>query len=269
MRFLRKNWAMVCGQTEKPEMKETGIRTETHSSDIWQKKPGIPEKNCPVPSADAKKKENMGNYENNGREYSEKGKPAEADMHDSADKNPGKVSPYGVSDIGQNKGWVSVGISGDTAEFAVNTVGAWWSDMGQSEYQSAGEIFITADSGGSNGYRPRLWEKELRELADEIRKEIHVSHFPPGTSKWNKTEHKMSGHISRNWRGRPLISRETAVNPIGNTTTANGPKIMAMPDENIYQTGIKVSDEELAKVNLIREEFHGEWNYIISPNSKN
>lgn len=190
-------------------------------------------------------------------------------MHDFTDKNLGKVSPYGVYDIGKNKGWVSVGISSDTAEFAVNTVRAWWYNMGQKEYRDAGKIFITADSGGSNGYRIRLWKTELQELADEICKEIHVSHFPPGTSKWNKIEHKMFSYISQNWRGRPLISRETAVSLIGNTTTAKGLKIIAMLDDNIYQTGIKVSDEELAKVNLIREEFHGEWNYIISPDSKN
>jgi len=236
---------------------------------IAEKVTEFQEKKCPVLSVDTKKKENIGNYKNSGREYSEKGKPVEVNMHDFTDKNLGKVSPYGVYDIGKNKGWVSVGISSDTAEFAVNTVRAWWYNMGQKEYQDAGKIFITADSGGSNGYRIRLWKTELQELADEIGKEIHVSHFPPGTSKWNKIEHKMFSYISQNWRGRPLISRETAVSLIGNTATAKGLKIIAMLDDNIYQTGIKVSDEELAKVNLIREEFHGEWNYIISPDSKN
>lgn len=225
-------------------------------------------KNCAVLSVDTKKKENIGNYKNNGREYSEKGMPVGVNMHDFTDKNLGKAAPYGVYDIGKNKGWVSVGISNDTAEFAVNTVRAWWYNMGESLYKNSGKIFITADSGGSNGYRVRLWKKEIQILADEINKEIHVSHFPPGTSKWNKTEHRMFSYISQNWRGRPLISREAVVNLISNTETDKGLKIMAMLDENIYRTGRKISDKELAEVNLKKEDFHGEWNYIIFPHQK-
>jgi len=235
---------------------------------ISEKTESFRKENCPVLSVDTKKKENIGNYKNNGREYSEKGRPVEVNMHDFTDKNLGKAAPYGVYDIGKNKGWVSVGISNDTSEFAVNTVRAWWYNMGESLYKNSEKIFITADSGGSNGYRVRLWKTELQKLADEISKEIHVSHFPPGTSKWNKIEHRMFSYISQNWRGRPLISRETVVNLIGNTETDKGLKIMAMLDENIYQTGIKISDQELANVNLIREDFHGEWNYIIFPHQK-
>ena len=161
-----------------------------------------------------------------------------------------------------------MGISNDTAESAVNTVRAWWYNMGESLYKNSGKIFITADSGGSNGCRVRLWKKEIQILADEINKEIHVSHFPPGTSKWNKTEHRMFSCISQNRRGRPLISREAVVNLISNTETDKGLKIMAMPDENIYRTGRKISDKELAEVNLKKEGFHGEWNYIIFPHQK-
>lgn len=235
---------------------------------ISEKTESFRKENCPVLSADTKKKENIGNYKNNGREYSEKGKPVGVNMHDFTDKNLGKAAPYGVYDIGMNKGWVSVGISNDTAEFAVNTVRAWWYNMGESLYKNSGKIFITADSGGSNGYRVRLWKKEIQRLADEINKEIHISHFPPGTSKWNKIEHRMFSYISQNWRGRPLISREAVVNLISNTETDKGLKIMAMPDENIYQTGKKISDKELAEVSLRKEDFHGEWNYIIFPHQK-
>ncbi len=232
---------------------------------IIEKTESFHKEKCAVLSVDTKKKENIGNYKNNGREYSEKGKPVGVNMHDFTDKNLGKAAPYGVYDIGMNKGWVSVGISNDTAEFAVNTIRAWWYNMGEFFYRNSEKIFITADSGGSNGYRVRLWKKELQILADEINKEIHVSHFPPGTSKWNKIEHRMFSYISQNWRGRPLISREAVVNLISNTETDKGLKIMAMLDKNIYQKGRKISDQELAAVNLSKEEFHGEWNYIISP----
>ncbi len=254
--------------------RETGGEREQHpdrnarSEYIAEKTEFFRKENRAVLSADTEKKENIGNYKNNGREYSEKGKPVGVNMHDFTDKNPGKAAPYGVYDIGMNKGWVSVGISNDTAEFAVNTVRAWWYDMGESLYKNSGKIFITADSGGSNGCRVRLWKKELQILADEINKEIHVSHFPPGTGKWNKTEHRMFSYISQNRRGRPLISREAVVNLISNTETDKGLKIMAMPDENIYQTGRKISDKESAEVNLRKEDFHGEWNYIIFPHQK-
>jgi len=178
---------------------------------ISEKTESFRKEKCAVLSVDTKKKENIGNYKNNGREYSEKGKPVGVNMHDFTDKNLGKAAPYGVYDIGMNKGWVSVGVSNDTSEFAVSTVRAWWYNMGESLYKKSGKIFITADSGGSNGYRVRLWKGELQRLADEINREIHVSHFPPGTGKWNKIEHRMFSYISQNRRGRPLISREAVV----------------------------------------------------------
>jgi hypothetical protein len=228
------------------------------------------ENNEPVLSIDTKKKENIGEYKNNGREYAPKGKPIEVKGHDFIDKNLGKVAPYGVYDIGQNKGWVSVGISSDTAEFAVNALRSWWYNMGKSTYHSATKIMITADCGGSNGYRVRLWKIELQKLADEINKEIQVLHFPPGTSKWNKIEHRMFSYISQNWRGRPLISREVVVNLIAATTTRAGLKIQAMLDNNVYQKGIKVTKRQVnEECNIIKHEFRGEWNYNILPNTPN
>jgi len=174
-------------------------------------------KGQPAISVDTKKKEIIGEFKNNGKEYCKKEKPILVNSHDFPDKRLGKVVPYGVYDIGKNKGWVSVGISGDTAEFAVNTIRAWWYKMGQSTYKDATELFITADCGGSNGYRVRLWKKELQKLSNETRLTIHVTHFPPGTSKWNKIEHRMFSYISINWRGKPLVSRETVVKLIGKT----------------------------------------------------
>lgn len=217
----------------------------------------------PVISVDTKKKENIGNFKNNGKEYCHKGKPTEVNTYDFIDKTKGKVSPYGIYDIEQNNGWVSVGISGDTAEFAVNSIYHWWDNMGKLIYPNATEIYINADGGGSNGCRVRLWKTELQKLATKIEMNIHVSHFPPGTSKWNKIEHKMFSFISKNWRGKPLIDRATVVNLIGNTTTKTGLKVRAILDEKVYQKGIKISDSELLKVNLETEAFHGEWNYKI------
>jgi len=226
-------------------------------------------KNDPVLSVDTKKKENIGEYKNNGREYCPKGKPVEVKGHDFVDKNLGKVAPYGVYDIGQNKGWVSVGISSDTAEFAVNAIRSWWYNMGNKLYHNSKRIMITADCGGSNGYRVRLWKIELQKLANEINKEIHVFHFPPGTSKWNKIEHKMFSYISQNWRGRPLISRETVVKLIAGTTTRKGLKIKAMLDNNIYKTGIKITKSRVAQeCNILRHAFRGDWNYNILPNKQ-
>ncbi|MEA2091511.1 MAG: ISAzo13 family transposase [Campylobacterota bacterium] len=221
----------------------------------------------PTISVDSKKKENVGNYKNNGREYSEKGKPTEVKGHDFIDKKLGKVVPYGVYDIGGNKGWVSVGISADTAQFAVNTIRTWWLSSGCKTYPDATQLIITADCGGSNGYRTRLWKVELQKLANELSLEIHVHHFPPGTSKWNKIEHRLFSYISKNWRGKPLINRETVVNLIGNTTTNTGLTVSAILDKNNYKTGIKVPDDEMKKVNYFGDEFHPEWNYIIKPNS--
>jgi hypothetical protein len=219
----------------------------------------------PVISVDAKKKEIIGEYKNNGREWCPKGSPTKVKTHDFIDPVLGKVAPYGVYDIGQNKGWVNVGISGDTAEFAVESIRRWWYAMGIVAYPKAKSLLITADGGGSNGSRVRLWKLKLQELASEIGMEIHVRHFPPGTSKWNKIEHRMFCHITENWRGQPLISREVVIQLIGNTRTAKGLEIKTVLDENEYLTGVKISDEEMQSINIIREQFHGEWNYYIKP----
>lgn len=219
-------------------------------------------KNQPVVSVDTKKKENVGNYKNNGREYRKKGNPEKVDVYDFIGKR-GKVAPYGVYDITKNKGWVSVGLSHDTAEFAVNSIKNWWLNMGQIEYPDAKELFITADGGGSNGYRVRLWKVELQKLANELGLNIHVSHFPPGTSKWNKIEHRMFNFISQNWRGKPLIDYVTIVSLISSTKTEAGLEIIAILDENVYEKGRKISDKELAAVRIFKYKFHGEWNYKI------
>ncbi|HAO52834.1 TPA: ISAzo13 family transposase [Candidatus Magasanikbacteria bacterium] len=222
-------------------------------------------KNQPAISVDTKKKEIIGEFKNNGKEYCKKEQPVLVNSHDFPDKRLGKVVPYGVYDIGKNKGWVSVGISGDTAEFAVNTIRTWWYKMGQNIYKDATELFITADCGGSNGYRVRLWKKELQKFSNETRLTIHVAHFPPGTSKWNKIEHKMFSYISINWRGKPLVSRETVVKLIGKTTTEKGLEIQAILDENKYKTGIEVSDKEMSLINIEKNDFHPNWNYKIKP----
>ena len=223
-------------------------------------------KGLPTISVDTKKKENIGEYKNNGKEYCKQGEPIKVDSHDFPDKRLGKVVPYGVYDIGKNKGWVSVGISGDTAEFAVNTIRTWWYKMGQQVYPNATELLITADCGGSNGYRVRLWKKELQKFANETGMNIRICHFPPATSKWNKIEHRMFSYISINWRGKPLISRETVVKLIGSTRSEKGLEIRAVLDKNNYKTGIEVSDEEFFRLNIEVEAFHPEWNYIIKPN---
>jgi transposase len=222
----------------------------------------------PVISVDTKKKELIGEFKNNGKEWGKCGEPTQVNVHDFPDKKLGKVAPYGVYDLTENKGWVSVGISADTAEFAVSSIRNWWKEMGCKVYPHANELLITADGGGSNGYRVGLWKKKLRELADELRLEINVCHFPPGTSKWNKIEHRMFCHITQNWRGRPLTSQEVVVNLIGNTTTKNGLTIQAKLDENIYEKGIKISKKELEDLNIIADSFHGEWNYKFTPKEK-
>ncbi len=219
----------------------------------------------PVISVDAKKKENIGNYANKGREYQPKGQPERVKVYDFPDKKKGKVTPYGIYDIDRNEGFVNVGISSDTSEFAVNSIRKWWYKKGVLIYKFSPAILIVADGGGSNGSRVRLWKIELQKLANELQKEIHVCHFPPGTSKWNKIEHKMFCYISGNWRGKSLTSRQVVVNLIGNTTTKKGLKIDAELDENLYEKGIKISDKQLAKINMVKDEFHGEWNYIIKP----
>jgi transposase len=219
----------------------------------------------PVISVDTKKKELIGRFKNGGREWQRKGNPEEVNVHDFADKERGKVVPYGVYDLTHNQGWVSVGINHDTAEFAVATIRRWWKRMGIRLYPRAKELMITADGGGSNGSRVRLWKIEVQKLAEELEMTIHVSHFPPGTSKWNKIEHRMFCHVSENWRSRPLESRAVVVNLIANTRTEKGLTIQAEIDDAFYSTGIKIPDEDMAKLAIIRDEFHGEWNYKIFP----
>jgi hypothetical protein len=219
----------------------------------------------PVISIDAKKKELVGNFANKGREWQSKGQPQEVNAYDFVDKDLGKVTPYGVLDIAANEGWVSVGIDHDTAEFAAQSIRNWWREMGCLRYAHAKRLLITADGGGSNGVRVRLWKKVLQTLASDLKLEIHVCHFPPGTSKWNKIEHRMFCQITQNWRGRPLASREVIVNLIGQTTTKTGLRIKAALDENTYPVKQQVSDEEMAAIKITRHQFHGEWNYHISP----
>ena len=219
----------------------------------------------PVISIDAKKKENIGNFRNNGAEYSKKHEPVKVLDHDFLIKDLGKATPYGIYDIMKNAGFVNVGLSGDTAEFAVESIRKWWYEMGRKSYPKAKRIYITADSGGSNGARVKLWKVKLQELANELGLVLQVSHFPSGTSKWNKIEHRLFSFISKNWRGKPLISIAVIVNLISATTTDTGLTVKCVVDYNEYKKGIDVSDEELEKVNLHRDAFHGEWNYSIFP----
>ena len=219
----------------------------------------------PVISVDTKKKELIGEYKNGGREYRKKGDPLKVNVHDFPDKEEGKVAPYGVYDIGKNKGWVSVGITSDTAEFAVNTIRSWWRKMGKKDYPKATKLMITADCGGSNGNRVRLWKWELQKLANDLNLKIYVCHFPPGTSKWNKIEHKMFSYISQNWRGVPLISREVVVQLIGNTKTTKGLQIQSQIDYRNYRKGREVEDIDFSGIALSKSDFRGEWNYVISP----
>ena len=222
-------------------------------------------KDLPVISVDAKKRELIGDFKSSGKEWRQKKNPEKVRMYDFKDKELGHGIPYGVYDITANKGWVSVGIDGNTAEFACETIRQWWRKMGIQEYSEATELLITADGGGSNGSRNRLWKVCIQKFADESGLKISVCHFPPGTSKWNKIEHRMFCHITQNWRSKPLVSHEAMVSLIGGTTTRKGLTIEALLDKNKYETGIKISDEELAGLNLQRDDFHGEWNYSISP----
>lgn len=219
----------------------------------------------PVVSVDTKKKELVGDFKNPGREYQPGGHPEKVRVHDFQDKELGKAIPYGVYDVTANRGWVSVGIDHDTARFAAESLRRWWANMGSQVYPGAKELLVTADSGGSNGSRVRLWKLAVQELADAIGLRIKVCHLPPGTSKWNKIEHRMFCHITENWRGRPLLSREVIVNLIGSTRTEAGLRIEAALDTNSYPKGIEVSDEEMAGVRIKRDKFHGDWNYTISP----
>jgi hypothetical protein len=221
----------------------------------------------PAISVDTKKKELVGNYKNGGREWRPKREPVEVKGHDFIDKELGKAIPYGIYDLAHDEGWVSVGIDHDTAQFAVATIESWWQHLGKPRYPDAASLTITADCGGSNGNRTRLWKTELQGLADRTGLRLRVCHFPPGTSKWNKVEHKLFSYISRNWRGRPLDCRQTIVSLIGATTSTTGLKVYAQLDERDYPDKIRVTDAELATVNLTRDDFHGEWNYTINPHS--
>ena len=219
----------------------------------------------PVISVDAKKKELIGNYKNNGVEWQEKKQPVEVNVYDFLSEAQGQAIPYGVYDLTQNQGWVNVGIDKETAEFAVQTIRNWWYQMGREVYPQAGRLLITADSGGSNGSRVGLWKKELQGLANETGLEIAVCHLPPGTSKWNKIEHRLFAYITKNWRGRPLLSYEVIVNLIAGTTTTKGLTVKCALDSRLYARGKKVTAKEFSKINLTRDSFHGEWNYLIRP----
>jgi len=218
----------------------------------------------PVISVDTKKKEVVGNLANSGREWQPKGSPVRVDVHDFPDPKVGKAIPFGVYDLGADAGWVTVGDDHDTAAFAVATIRRWWEQVGKSAYPQAERLLITADAGGSNSYRSRLWKVELGRLAADTGLQITVCHFPPGTSKWNRIEHRLFSHISMNWRGRPLTSHETVVDLIGATTTRTGLKVRAELDRGSYPTGVKVADKDLAAVPLQRHDWHGDWNYTVT-----
>lgn len=220
----------------------------------------------PVISVDTKKKELVGAYKNNGTTWRPEGEPELVKVHDFIDKELGRANPYGVYDVASNTGWVSVGTDHDTASFAVETIRRWWKTMGKPRYANASKLMITADGGGSNGSRVRLWKLELQKLADEIAIPIYISHLSPGTSKWNKIEHRLFSYISMNWRGQPLISHEVIINLIAGTTTRAGLKVHAELDDSIYSSGIKVRDAKFEKIRITRNEFHGDWNYRIDPN---
>jgi hypothetical protein len=219
----------------------------------------------PVISVDTKKKELVGDFKNNGQEWRPQGKPDLVRVHDFVDPELGRATPYGIYDLGCNSGWVGVGVDHDTAEFAVETIRRWWRSMGRPIYPQATRLLITADAGGSNGSRLRLWKLELQKLADETGLRMVVCHFPPGTSKWNKIEHRLFSYISQNWRGKPLRSFETIVSLIAATSTATGLKVHAELNPGSYAAGIKVSDRAFAEIKIRRDKFHGDWNYQILP----
>lgn len=226
------------------------------------------ERRIPVISVDTKKKELVGNFKNGGREWQPEGEPELVDVHDFPGDAVGKAIPYGVYDLGANDGFVSVGVDHDTPVFAATSIEAWWKQIGEKRYPNARELFITADAGGSNSYRSQVWKHQLQRLADKLHLAIHVSHFPPGTSKWNKVEHRLFSFISINWRGRPLRSYETVINLISNTTNRGGLVVRARLDRRRYPIGKKVSAAELRELNIETDAFHGEWNYVIKPRTK-
>lgn len=219
----------------------------------------------PVISIDTKKKENLGQFKNGGQEWRPKGEPIPVKTHDFPSQSEGKAIPYGVYDLIHNQGWVNVGIDHDTAEFSVESIRRWWQQLGVAQYPRSKHLMITADCGGSNGHRNRLWKLKLQEFADETGLTLHVCHFPPGTSKWNKIEHRLFCHITTNWRGQPLTSLETVINLISNTTTGTGLEVHAQLDDNLYPTGIQVTNEQFNAIAIERCRFHGEWNYRIVP----
>ena len=232
---------------------------------ISQQVQRVQKRGQPVVSIDTKKKELVGDFKNPGQEWRPEDDPQKVRVHDFKDKDLGKAIPHGVYDMTHNQGWVSVGIHHDTAEFAANSIRQWWEKMGQRRFPRASELMITADGGGSNNYRSRLWKVALQNLADQLDFKLKVCHFPPGTSKWNKIEHRLFSYITSNWRGQPLVNLATIVNLIASTTTTTGLLVQAALDTNTYETGIKVSDEQMANLRLIPCEFHGEWNYTIAP----
>ena len=225
-------------------------------------------KGQPVISVDCKKKELIGNFKNNGKEWELQKTPTKVNVYDFVDKKLGKSIPYGIYDMYKNVGWVNVGISKDTAKFAVLSIRTWWEKMGKPCYPNVKELLITADGGGSNSSRSRLWKMEIQKFSNETGMQIRVCHFPPGTSKWNKIEHKLFSFISMNWRGKPLTSLQVIVNLIGATKSKSGLKIETSIDKNIYEKGLKVSDEEFKKINIEKDKFHGEWNYVIKPSNE-
>jgi transposase len=218
----------------------------------------------PVISVDCKKKELIGEYKNSGQEWEQKGDAPKVNVYDFPDKEKGKAAPYGIYDIANNEGFVNVGISHDTAVFAVSSIKGWWEHMGKQRYPLARRVYITADGGGSNGSKTRLWKQELEKFAKEAELEIRVSHFPPGTSKWNKIEHRLFSALTMNWRAKPLVSLQSIVNLIAATTNDKGLKVKAVADETVYITGLKVTDEDHDMINIKKEDFHGEWNYVIN-----
>ena len=222
----------------------------------------------PVISVDSKKKELVGNYKNNGKTWLPKGRPIEVNVHDFPDKKKGKAVPYGIYDISENQGYVNVGIDHNTAEFAAESIRRWWKYLGRERYANSKNLMITADAGGSNGYRLRLWKKELQKIADEIGMDITVCHFPPGTSKWNKIEHRLFSFISINWKGKPLTDYKVIIDSIASTNTKKGLKVYAVLDENKYELRKKVSDMEMAALQIFSHEFHGEWNYSVKSRKK-
>jgi len=232
---------------------------------ISEQSSGFLKRGHPVISVDAKKKELVGNFKQNGRVWRPKGNPEPVEVYDFIDKEMGKATPYGVYDLNQNIGLVNVGIDHDTAEFAVESIRRWWKHLGKKLYPKSKHLLITADSGGSNGVRNRLWKYCLQDFADKSGLTVHVSHLPPGTSKWNKVEHRLFNHISMNRKGQPLISMEVIINLIGNTTSQTGLKVYAMEDRNIYPTKRKISDKEMDTVNIFMNDVLGKWNYKIKP----